>query len=150
MEKLRQYFASYAQPPDSRHIDVLDGLLTLKGLRLIYEKNKAEKEERMAVDFAHEMDKIHAETPQLCEKYKLTSLDENVAVPVAWQDDSLRYCQQLTPFFGMEGLLGKAMAALNDQKQAIAESRQHDFDSLLMLKIFAVPDSITAAANQSL
>ena len=111
----------------------------------IIEKNKAEKEERMAVDFAHEMDKINAETPQLCEKYKLTSLDENVAVPVAWQDDSLRYCQQLTPFFGMEGLLGKAMAALNDQKQAIAESRQHDFDALLMTAFRQATDSIAAS-----
>ena len=111
----------------------------------IIEKNKAEKEERMAVDFAHEMDKINAETPQLCEKYKLTSLDENVAVPVAWQDDSLRYCQQLTPFFGMEGLLGKAMAALNDQKQAIAESRQHDFDALLMTEFRQATDSIAAS-----
>ena len=116
----------------------------------IIEKNKAEKAERMAVDFTHEMEKINAETSQLCEKYKLVSLDENVAVPEAWKDDSLRYCQQLTPFFGMDSLYQKAAAALENQKQAIAESRQHDFDALLMTEFRQATDSIAVGLKANL
>lgn len=111
----------------------------------IIEKNKAEKAERLAVDFSHEMDKINAETQQLCEKYKLVSLEENIAVPEAWKEDSLRYCQQLTPFFGMENLRQEAVTALNNQKLSIEESRQHDFDALLMTEFRQATDSIAAS-----
>lgn len=116
----------------------------------IIEKNRAEKAERMAVDFAHEMDKINAETSQLCEQYKLVSLDEPIAVPEAWKEDSLRYCQQLAPFFSMDSLYQKATAALENQKKAIAESRQHDFDALLMTEFRQATDSIATTLKTNL
>lgn len=116
----------------------------------IIEKNKAEKAERLAVDFKHEMDKINAETSELCERYKLVSLDENIAVPEAWKEDSLRYCQQLTPFFGMDSLYQKAVIALDNQKQAIADSRQHDFDALLMTEFRQATDSIAVGLKANL
>ena len=116
----------------------------------IIEKNRAEKAERLAVDFAHEMDKINAETAQLCERYKLTSLDEPVAIPAAWKEDSLRFCQQLTPYFGMDSLYQKAVTALAQQKQAIAESRQHDFDALLMTEFRQATDSIAVQLKANL
>ena len=116
----------------------------------IIEKNKAEKAERLAVDFKHEMDKINAETSELCERYKLVSLDENIAVPEAWKEDSLRYCQQLTPFFGMDSLYQKAAVALENQKHAIAESRQHDFDALLMTEFRQATDSIAVGLKANL
>lgn len=116
----------------------------------IIEKNRAEKAERLAVDFAHEMDKIDAETAQLCERYRLRSLDEPVAVPEAWKDDSLRYCQQLTPFFGMDSLYQKSIAAFAQQKQAIAESRQHDFDALLMTEFRQATDSVALSLKANL
>ena len=116
----------------------------------IIEKNRAEKAERLAVDFTHEMDKINAETAQLCERYKLTSLDEPIAVPAAWQEDSLRYCQQLTPFFGMDSLYQKAVTAFAQQKQAIAESRQHDFDALLMTEFRQATDSVALQLKANL
>ena len=116
----------------------------------IIEKNKAEKAERLAVDFKHEMDKINAETSELCERYKLVSLDENIAIPEAWKEDSLRYCQQLTPFFGMDSLYQKAVIALDNQKQAIADSRQHDFDALLMTEFRQATDSIAVGLKANL
>ena len=108
----------------------------------IIEKNKAEKAERLAVDFNHEMDKIVAETPTLCEKYKLTSLDEPLAVPQGWQDDSILFCQQLTRFFNLDSLHQKATTAFETQKQAILDSRQHDFDALLMTEFRQATDSV--------
>lgn len=105
----------------------------------IIEKNRAEKAERLAVDFSHEMDKINAETADLCEKYKLVSLDEPVDVPAEWKEDSLRFCQQLTPFFGMDSLHEKALLAFETQKQAIAQRRQNDFDALLLTEFQKPP-----------
>ncbi|MBP5573275.1 MAG: protein kinase [Bacteroidales bacterium] len=116
----------------------------------IIEKNRAEKAERLAVDFAHEMDKINSETAQLCERYQLRSLDEPIAVPEAWKEDSLRYCQQLTPFFGMDSLYQKAVSAFAQQKQAIAESRQHDFDALLMTEFRQATDSVAMQLKANL
>ncbi len=108
----------------------------------IIEKNKAEKAERLAVDFNHEMDKINAETQGLCEKYKLTSLAEPLSVPQGWQDDSLRYCQQLARFFNMDSLHQKATEAFETQKQTILQSRQQDFDALLMTEFRQATDSL--------
>ena len=115
----------------------------------IIEKSRIEKEERLAVDFQHEIDKINAETPALCEKYRLHSLADSLELPSAWKADSIRLRQQLAPFIEVESLHEQALLVIENQRQAILQSRQHDFDSLLMLKTFAVPDSITAAANQS-
>ena len=115
----------------------------------IVEKSRIEKEERLAVDFQHEVERINAETPTLCEKYRLHSLADSLEMPGAWKADSIRLRQQLAPFIEVESLHEQALLVIENQKQAILLSRQHDFDSLLMLKTYAVPDSITAAANQS-
>ena len=88
------------------------------------------------------MGKINAETKALCEKYKLVSINEPIQVPQSWQDDSIRFCQQLAPFFRMDSLREKAMTALQAQKSAINESRQHDFDALLMTEFRQATDSV--------
>lgn len=108
----------------------------------IIEKNRVEKAERLAAEFSHEMGKINAETKALCEKYKLVSINEPIQVPQSWQDDSIRFCQQLAPFFRMDSLREKAMTALQAQKSAINESRQHDFDALLMTEFRQATDSV--------
>jgi hypothetical protein len=107
----------------------------------IIEKAKAEKAERLVVDFNHEMEKINAETKSLCEKYKLVSIDEQVDMP-AWKEDSVRISQQLAPFLSQETLREKAKNVIGNQKKAIIESRQHDFDALLMTEFRQATDSI--------
>lgn len=107
----------------------------------IIEKAKAEKAERLVVDFNHEMEKINAETKSLCEKYKLVSIDEQVDMP-AWKEDSVRISQQLAPFLSQETLREKAKNVIGNQKKAIVESRQHDFDALLMTEFRQATDSI--------
>ena len=111
----------------------------------IIEKNRTEKAERLTVDFSHEMDKINAETGALCEKYKLVSLAESVNVPEAWKNDSVRFSQQLAPFMGMDSLRQVAQVAFEQQKQAIVNSRQHDYDALLMTEFRQAKDSIAVA-----
>ena len=106
------------------------------------EKSRTEKAARLAQDFKHEMEKINAETKTLCEKYKLDSIDEPVAVPAAWREDSLRYCQQLARFLTVDSLNRVAMKDLENQKQAIFISRQHDFDALLMKEFRQATDSV--------
>lgn len=108
----------------------------------IVELSKAEKAERLAVDFHHQMENIQAETDALCEKYKLMSIDEPVEVPAGWRGDSLRFCQELSPFFVMDSLRDDAISALAQQKQVIAQSRQHDFDALLMKEFRQATDSV--------
>lgn len=113
----------------------------------IIEKSRIEKEERLAVDFEHEVEKINSETAILCEKYHLYSLDEPLDIPADWKTDSVRLSQQLAPFLEVESLRERAILVIENQKQAILLSRQHDFDSLKMLQ--SVNDSIAASANQS-
>lgn len=115
----------------------------------IIEKTKAEKAERLAVDFHHELEKMQGETNALCEKYKLVSINEPVAVPALWREDSLRFCQQMTPFFVMDSLRSQAIAALDNQKQAIAQSRQLDFDALLMTEFRQATDSVAVRLKAS-
>lgn len=110
----------------------------------IIERNKAEKAERLAVDFNYQMDKMKAETNTLCEKYKLSALDEPIALPEAWKEDSVRISQQLTPFMEHDELKPQALLALQNQREAIAQSRQHDFDALLMTEFRQATDSIAA------
>ena len=107
----------------------------------IIEKSRIEKRERLTVEFSHEMEKINAETATLCEKYKLVSIDEQVDMP-AWKEDSVRISQQLAPFLSQETLREKAKNVIGNQKKAIVESRQHDFDALLMTEFRQATDSI--------
>ena len=113
------------------------------------EKSRIEKEERLAVDFERDAEKIKAETPALCEKYRLHSLADSLEMPGTWKADSIRLSQQLAPYLEIESLHERALLVIENQKQAILKSRQHDYDSLLMLKTFATPDSVTVTSNQS-
>ena len=102
-----------------------------------------ERAERMSVDFAHEVAAMQNELPALCEKYRLKSLDEPVAVN--WAEDSLRFAQKLMPFFGAEDYLAQSMEALNEQKNHIESSRQKDFDLLLLDNFMGANDSLAVA-----
>lgn len=115
----------------------------------IIEKSKVERAERLAVDFRHEMEKMQGETNSLCEKYKLLSLNEPTTVPAAWKEDSLRFCQQMTPFFDSDSLRDKALATLKQQKAAIEQSRKLDFDALLMTEFRQATDSVAAGLKAS-
>ena len=100
------------------------------------------------------MDKMKAETSTLCEKFKMNSLNEPIALPEGWKEDSVRISQQLTPFLESDELRPQAQQALENQRQAIIQSRQHDFDALLMTEFRQATDSIAAtlragAANPS-
>lgn len=115
----------------------------------IIEKSKAEKAERLAVDFDHEVQRINAETNSLCEKYKMVSIDEPVAVPVSWIADSVRLSQQLAPFLNEEITHEAALMTIESQKQAVLQSRQHDFDALLMTEFRQATDSIASSLKAS-
>ena len=110
----------------------------------IIEKSRIEKKERLTVEFNHEMDKINAETATLCEKYKLVSLDEPISLPAAWKEDSVRLSQQLARFMSVDSLRLVADQALENQRQAIEQSRQHDFDALLITEFRQATDSIAS------
>lgn len=114
----------------------------------IIEKSKIEKEERLAVDFQHEVEKINAETATLCRKYRLTSLADNLDMPAEWKADSVRLSQQLAPFLEVESLRPQALVVIENQKQAIIQNRRHDFDSLLLIKSAATADSLAAPITQ--
>jgi serine/threonine protein kinase len=99
-----------------------------------------ERAERMAVDFAREVDVMRNELPSLCEKYQLKSLNESVAVN--WKEDSLRYVQSLMPFFGAEDYQNKALQALKEQRNAIESSRKKDFNRILLGEFKNANDSL--------
>lgn len=110
----------------------------IAALALIYvpkiiQKSKSEKQDRLKVEFKHEIDKIEAEKDTLCKKYKLVSLDEPVTPPVAWKEDSIRYRQQLDRFMGIDSLRLVADQTLAKQRQAIIQSRQDEFNALQKL-----------------
>lgn len=116
----------------------------------IIEQSRIEKEERLAVDFEREVQKINAQQPQLCAKYRLNSLADDLDMPDDWKSDSVKLSQQLAPFLDVESLRPQAIQVIEDQKQAIIQRRQRDFDSLLMLKSIVVADSLVSPANESL
>ena len=105
-------------------------------------KTNVEKErtERMAHDFAREMESIRKELPELCEKYKLESLHETIAVD--WSEDSLRYVQSLMPFFGSDEYKSQAMSLLQKERIQIEESRKADFDRILLNEFKQATDSV--------
>lgn len=115
----------------------------------ILEKSRIEKEERLAVDFNHEAEKIAALTSSLCEQYHVKSLDEPQGLPESWKADSVRLSQQLAPFLEVESLRPQALAVIESQKQAIIQTRQRDIDALLLQQKQA-NDSIADPANQPL
>lgn len=123
------------------------------GLAFVYiPKIKAnvekERAERMAVDFAREMENMRNELPGLCQKYQLKSISEPIAVN--WTEDSLRLASTLIPFFGSDEYKSKAIKALNAQKTSIENSRQKDFDRLLLIDFKNANDSLAVQMKSNL
>ena len=119
--------------------------LILAALAFIYVpkiKANVEKEraERMAVDFAREVEKMQAQLPELCKKYALKSIDEPLAVD--WSKDSLVQAENLVQFLAMDEYRRQALGVLHDQGLAIADSRRADFDRLLLEEFKTSTDSI--------
>lgn len=102
-----------------------------------------ERTERMAVDFAREVDNMRQELPDLCQKYRLNSISEPLVID--WTADSLRLAQNLTPFFVSEQYKAMAEAALNEQRTAIMDSRRRDFNSLVVEEFKNASDSLAVA-----
>ena len=120
-------------------------LLVLVGLAIIYVpkiKANVEKErtERLAVDFDREMEKMQGQLPELCKKYELKSLNENLSFD--WSEDSLKAVENLVPYLALDEYRDKAMQALRQQREGIAKSRQADFDRLLLNEFKTTTDSI--------
>ena len=116
----------------------------------IIEKSRIEKEERLAVDFDREVQKINDQTAALCEQYKVNSLDDIADIQEAWKADSVRLSQQLAPFLDVETLRPQALLFIENQKQAILQKRQHDIDSLMTLKSLRENDSIAQPSTPTL
>ena len=123
------------------------GLAAFIYIPKIVEKSRIEKEERLAVDFEHEVQRINNEAAALREQYRLTSTQEAVALPESWRADSIRLSQQLAPFLDVESLREQALLVIENQKQALLLSRQHDLDSLLAVQAQAVADTLVESAN---
>ena len=116
----------------------------------IIEKSRIEKEERLAVDFDREVQKINEQTPALCEQYKVNSLEEINDIQEGWKADSVKLSQQLAPFLDVESLRPKALQVIENQKKAILQSRQHDIDSLMLLKSLQENDTIAEPSTPTL
>ena len=97
----------------------------------IIEKSKAEKAERLAVECHREIEKVNNETAALCEKYKLTSIEEPVGLPAAWKEDSLRLSQQLARFMSVDDLRQEAEQTLSQLRQTLLQSRQNELTALM-------------------
>lgn len=123
------------------------GLAAFIYIPKIVEKSRIEKEERLAVDFEHEVQRINNEAAALREQYRLTSTQEAVALPESWRADSIRLSQQLAPFLDVESLREQAILVIENQKQALLLSRQHDLDSLLAVQAQAAADTLVESAN---
>lgn len=102
-----------------------------------------ERAARKEVDFNRAVGVIQSETPALCEKYRLTSLSENLSPN--WSDDSLRLVQTLMPFFGTEDYITRGLKAMDDQRTQIENSRQNDFNTLLLNEFKNASDSLAVA-----
>ena len=99
-----------------------------------------ERAERMAKDFAREITNMQSELPTLYQKYRLKSLDEPMTFN--WSEDSLRYVQNLMPYFASEEYKSQALKALNSQRNSIEASRRADFDRILVQEFKQATDSV--------
>ena len=91
---------------------------------------------------------MQAATPGLCEKYHLTSLADPVIAD--WSEDSLKMAESLMRYLTMDSYRNKALRLLHDQGVAIAESRQADFDKLLLNEFKTTNDSIAVVMRSAL
>lgn len=117
---------------------------------VIIEKSKTEKAERLAVDFHHDVDKILNEIPDLCEKYKLSTLEETITLPAEWKDDSTRFAQQLTPYSNIDSLYQQSSQLIDNCRQQIEESRQRDFNTLAITAFRQATDSVALQMKAAL
>jgi serine/threonine protein kinase len=127
---------------------VIVGLLCFIYVPKIKTNVEKERAERLAVDFAHQIEDMQAELPELCEKYALTSLTEPVAVD--WSEDSLRYVDNLMKYFRMEEYKAKAAQAIENQRIGIENSRVADFDRLLLTEFKNTNDSLALQMKSAL
>ena len=102
----------------------------------------------MAVEFTREVDKIKAEQPALCSKYLLKSIAEPIAVD--WSEDSLRQVENLMQFLALDEYKDKAVAVLESQRRAIFDSRQAEFDRLLLDTFKTTNDSLAVQMRSAL
>ena len=123
-------------------------ILSLVFIPKIKANMEKEKAERIAVDFGHAIENMQNESDALCAKYKLTSIEQPI-VP-NWSDDSLRLAQDLLPYYNMEDYRPRVLDALEAQRNDIIESRQHDFDALLLESFKTANDSIAITLREAL
>ena len=126
-------------------IIAIAALLILTVVAIIYVpkiKANVEKEraERMAVDFDREVEKMQGQLPELCKKYEMKTLGEGLGFN--WSEDSLKAVERLVPYLALDEYKGKAVQALQQQREGIAKSRQADFDRLLLNEFKTTTDSI--------
>ncbi len=107
-----------------------------------------ERAERMAKDFAREVSIMQSELPSLREKYQLKSLDEPMTFN--WTEDSLRYIENLRPYFGNDEYKLQAVKALTEQRNSIEASRRADFDRLLVSEFRQATDSVAIQLKTAL
>ena len=117
----------------------------LAGLAFIYVpkiKANVEKEraERLAVDFSRDVEKVQALLPGLCQKYEMKSLSEPIEVD--WTDDSVQLAGVLMQYLGLEEYRAKALQVIEQQHAGIIDSRQADFNRLLLNEFKTTNDSI--------
>ena len=117
----------------------------LAGLAFIYVpkiKANVEKEraERLAVDFSRDVEKVQALLPGLCQKYEMKSLSEPIEVD--WTDDSVQMAGVLMQYLGLDEYRAKALQVIEQQHAGIIDSRQADFNRLLLNEFKTTNDSI--------
>ena len=128
-------------------------LAILAGLAVIYVpkiKANVEKEraERLAVDFGREVEKIQGQLPELCEKYEMKSLGEDLKFD--WSEDSLKMVEGLIQYLALDEYKDRALQTLQQEREGIARSRQADFDRLLLDKFKTTTDSIATKMRSAL
>lgn len=128
-------------------------LAALAGLALVYVpkiKANVEKEraERLAVDFNREAEKLQGQLPELCKKYELKSLDDNLKFD--WSEDSIQMVESLLQYLAMDEYVNKAMQVIQQQRAGIEKSRQADFDRLLLDEFTTTPDTIAEMMRSAL
>ena len=128
-------------------------VVILAGLAFIYVpkiKANVEKEraERLAVDFSRDVEQVQALLPELCRKYEMKSLSE--PIEVNWTDDSLRLAGMLMQYLNLDNYKAKALQVIHQQHDGIIESRQADFDRLLLNEFKTTNDSIAVQMRSAL
>ena len=128
-------------------------LVILAGLAIIYVPKiranvEKERTERLAVDFGREVEKIQGQLPELCKKYELKSLGENLKFD--WSEDSLKMVEGLIQYLALDEYKDRALQTLAQEREGIAKSRQADFDRLLLDEFKTTTDSIANKMRSAL